>query len=252
MRHSSIVSLLSTMGACAPAAVDPPPAPTTANSCVDEGTAGATAGCLRPTQAPEYYVAQALAYFDTLDIDADRASIPTYHPQVARWEWPPWLLLTGYTAETMVATADTLRVFDPSTVPERDCRFFEVQPFARCTVVFEYEGGSCPIYEEFVFADDGSMTFIEAWSNLPGLLPHPDPVGDPWAERTDIGRLSTRVPGLGTPTGSIDLTGEAMTAAAATDPDVADFATRAQDQWVYWGQALAEADDDFFAQGCGW
>ena len=35
--------------------------------------------------------------------------------------------------------ADVLRSLDPSTVPFRDCRGFETQPFARCYVIFEYE-----------------------------------------------------------------------------------------------------------------
>ena len=162
--------------------------------CADAGTRGATAGCLEPTQAPEYYVDQALAYFDTLDVDADPESVPDHHEDVARWEWPPWLLLTGFGRDTMITTSNLLRAGDPSTVPERDCRFFETQPFARCYVEFEYERGPCPIYEEFAFDDSGKMTFIEAWSDLDGLRPTaPD---DPWAESPDFERLSTRVPGL--------------------------------------------------------
>jgi hypothetical protein len=211
----------------------------------------ATAACLAPSFEPDYYVDQALRYFDTLDVSADRSRVPAYHPQVARWEWPPWLLLTGYGAEDMTATADLLRQLDPSTVPDRDCRFFEVQPFARCFVVFEYEGGLCPIYEEFVFDDQGRTTFIEAWSDLPGLRPQTDPA-DPWGERDDLGRLSTRIPGLGRPDGTIDLNGAAMVAAADADPEVADFVARARDWEAAWLSELAAADPDFFAQGCGW
>ena len=77
--------------------------------CMNPGTEAATAACLTPTQSPEYYVAEALAYFDTLDVDADRGSGPNYHEQVARWEWPPWLLLTGYGAADMVVLA--LRIY---------------------------------------------------------------------------------------------------------------------------------------------
>ena len=51
---------------------------------------------------------------------------------------------------------------DPSTVPVGDCRAFSVQPFALCYVSVEYQAGSCPIYEEFVFHDQAEMTFIEA------------------------------------------------------------------------------------------
>lgn len=218
--------------------------------CADVGTRGATAGCLEPTQAPQYYVDQALAYFDTLDVDADPENVPNYAEDVARWEWPPWLLLTGFGRDTMITTSNLLRSGDPSTVPERDCRFFETQPFARCYVQFQYERGPCPIYEEFAFDDAGQMTFIEAWSDLDGLRPTaPD---DPWAEGPDFDRLSTRVPGLGSEQGLVGLASPSMRAAAAEDDDVADFALRATDQWRYWGEALAASDGDYFATGCGW
>ncbi len=173
--------------------------------------------------------------------------MPAYHPEVVRWEWEPWLLLTGFGAESMESTAALLRVGDPSTVPERDCRFFDVQPFARCTIVFEYEEGLCPIYEEFTFDAEGRTTFIEAWSDLPGLRPQTDP-DDPWGERHDIGRLATRVPGLGA--GIVDLDSEWVD--ASTDPDVADLARRSQDWWTAWLEEFENADEDFFAQGCGW
>ncbi|MEM7153889.1 MAG: hypothetical protein AAF799_13655 [Myxococcota bacterium] len=218
--------------------------------CVDPGTEGATAACLQPTMPPEYYVAEAEAYFDTLDIDAPRDSVPNYHPQVARWEWPPWLLLTGYGDNALIDTAETLRAIDPSTVPIRDCRFFEVQPFARCYVVFEYEEGPCPIYEEFTFNDAGEMTWIEAWSDLPGLLPQD--MSDEWAELPDYPRLANRIPGLGNATGTIDLDSSAMEAAAMADPEVADFVMRARDWWTAWIEALDQAKEDFFAVGCGW
>ena len=117
-------------------------------------------------------------------------------------------------------------------------------------MVFEYEGGPCPIYEEFTFNDSGGMTFIEAWSNLPKYLPM-DPDQDPWAEN-GIPRLSTRVPGLGNEQGLIDLDGERMSEVAAKDEDVAELQRRARDQWKYWLDELNAADEDFFAQGCGW
>jgi hypothetical protein len=224
--------------------------PPLAAGCRDPGTAAATAGCLVPTFPPEYYVAEALAYFDTLDIDADPTNIPKYAEQVARWEWPPWLLLTGLGRDVMVDTAALLREFDPSTVPVRDCRFFPVQPFARCYVSFNYEGGDCPIYEEFVFNDAGETTFIEAWSSIDGLSPTSE--ADPWAEDPGFPRLSTRVPGLGTPDAVLDVESEAMAKAAATDADLADFVERARDFWGTWLAEYQGADKSFFAKGCGW
>ena len=226
-------------------------AATTPPGCRDPGTPGATARCLTPSLPPEHYVAEALRYFDTLDVDADPESMAAYAELVARWEWPPWLLLTGFGRDAMLETSAALRKLDPSTVPVRDCRFFAVQPFARCRVVFEYEEGPCPIYEEFVFDAAGRTTFIEAWSDLPELRPR-DPAGDPWAEADGVRRLATRVPGLGSPDGRIALDTPWMTAAAAADPEVADLALRATDWWSYWFDELTTADEDFFARGCGW
>lgn len=220
------------------------------NACRDRGTEGATASCLSPTLPPEHYVAEALRYFDTLDVTAPEDSIPDYHEQVARWEWPPWLLLTGLGRQDLIDTGLALRRFDPSTVPERDCRFFDTQPFARCYVVFEYDEGPCPIYEEFTFDDLGRMTFIEAWSDLPGLVPLAE--GDRWGEDSSFPRLANRIPGLGRPEGGFDLESEAMARASRRDPEVADFAARAADWEAAWARALRDADRDFFAQGCGW
>lgn len=213
--------------------------------------ADAFATRLSPQFPPSYYVEQANKYFDTLDVDADPESVPDYSPLVARWELPPWLLLTGYGRENMIESTRAATRVDPSTVPTRDCRAFPVQPFVRCYVTFEYARGSCPIYEEFVFNDQGQMTFIEAWSDLPGLLPMPDPL-DRWAEDLDVPRLSTKLPGLGNATGTIDTTSEAMQQAALEDAEIGDFVRRTDDFWTWWLQALQAADPDFFGIGCGW
>lgn len=216
-----------------------------------ERSSDALATVLTPQQAPEYYVEQAHKYFDTLDTSADRNSIPDYSILVARWELPPWLWLTGYGRENMLLTTEAALAFEPSTVPVRDCRAFSVQPFSRCYVSFEYEEGSCPIYEEFVFNDQGEITFIEAWSNQPGLLPMSD-LNDRWAEGSDVQRLSTKIPGLGNETGLIDLDSDAMQQAANEDPEIADFVRRAKDFWPSWLQASEEAGPDYYARGCGW
>jgi hypothetical protein len=216
-----------------------------------EPSPDALATALTPQQPPEYYVEQANKYFDTLDTSADPSSIPDYSILAARWELPPWLWLTGYGRENMLVTTEVAVGFDPSTVPTRECQAFSVQPFARCYVTFEYEAGSCPIYEEFVFNDQGEMTFIEAWSDQPGLLPFSDP-NDRWAEGPDVHRLSTKIPGLGNETGLIDLSSDAMQQAASEDPEVADFVRRAEDFWPAWFEAAEEAGPDYFARGCGW
>ena len=222
-----------------------------ASELPSERSNDALATALTPKQAPEYYVEQALKYFDTLDTSADPSSVPAYSTLVARWELPPWLWLTGYGRDNMIDTTNAAVAMDPSTVPTRDCRAFSVQPFARCYVSFQYDAGSCPIYEEFVFNDQGETTFIEAWSDQPGLLPTSDS-GDRWAEGPEVKRLSTKIPGLGNATGLIDLSSEAMQRAASADPEVADFVRRAEDFWPTWLQALDDAGPDYFARGCGW
>jgi len=205
-----------------------------------------------PTRPAEWYVEQALIYFDTLDSRADPAIVPEYAPDVARWEWPPWLYLTGWGAQHMITSTRAATRLDPSTVEDRDCRFFETQPFARCYVNFVYDGGDCPIYEEFTFNDAGEMTFLEAWSVLPGRMPVEDYAGDRWAEGPDADRLSTRIPGLGSPSGAIDLDAPWMRDAAAADPVIADFIRRASDFWATWREAYDEAGPEVYAIGCGW
>jgi hypothetical protein len=220
----------------------------------------ALADCARPKQSGAYYVDQAMRYFDALDVSAPADRTPTYAELVVRWEWPPWLKLTGYTATQMELTDKLVKQYAPAVVSHRDCRAFDRQPFARCRVSFDYteqgpvtrqgKGKNCFIYEEFVFNDKGEMTFVEAWSDLPGLTPITDPT-DPWGERTKLHRLSMKVPGLGSSTGHIALDGPAMQAAAQADPEIADFVARAQDFWPAW-TAESEKDPDYFQKGCGW
>ena len=212
---------------------------------------GALSIALTPTKQPTYYMTQALKYFDTLDISADPKSVPDYSPLVARWEWPPWLYLTGYKKDVMIDSTKAAVAADPSTVPTRECKAFTNQPFARCYVVFKYKEGTCPIYEEFTFNDEGKMTFIEAWSDLPGMMPM-DKAADRWAQGAGIKRLSTRVPGLGNAQGLIDLDAAWMKAAAAADKEVADFVYRAENFLAAWLKALQDAGPDLYKRGCGW
>lgn len=220
------------------------PGPDAPEACTEPN---ALSSCSQPTQDSSYYASQGDKYFDTLDASADPSSVPTYAELVARFEWPPWLKLTGYGRE-MIPAVDRLVLiaFPDTTVPERDCRGFGVQPFGRCKVVMEIDGRPCPIYEEFTFNMSGEVTFVEAWSDLPGLRPFAD--DDPWAEAAEVRRLSTRVPGLGTASGQLDF--DAM--AVSSDSDVADFAARAQDFWPMWTAEYDAAGDDLYARGCGW
>ncbi len=222
--------------------------------CVEAGD-DALSTCLSPTMDEAHYVQWSDGYFNTMDSEQDRDVVPPYSELVARWEWPPWLKLTAFGYDNILATDQLLRLY-PSTIPERDCRFFAEQPFGRCRVVFYYEdeaheGRGCPIYEEFTFNDAGEITWIEAWSDLPGFLPM-DGAVDPWAEGEDVDRLSTRIPGLGNAEGLIDLDGEAMLAAADADADVADFLARANDWYATWSAEVDAAGDSLWPVGCGW
>ena len=214
----------------------------------------ALADCARPRQTPAYYVDQAMRYFDALDVAAPAEHTPTYAELVVRWEWPPWLKLTGYTAAQMELTDKLVKQYAPAVVSHRDCRAFDRQPFARCRVSFDYQqqgnGKPCYIYEEFVFNDKGEMTFVEAWSDLPGMTPISDPT-DPWGERTAIHRMSLKIPGLGSPSGRIAPDGPALQAAAKVDPEIADLLARIADFWPAW-TAEGDKDPNYFHKGCGW
>jgi hypothetical protein len=43
-----------------------------------------------------------------------------------------------------------------------------------------------------------------------------------------------------------------MASAAASDPEIADFATRTLDFWKAWGQAYRAAGPGLYTRGCGW
>jgi hypothetical protein len=254
MTFRHVASALALLSAACSGDADPGAAPPASTLCPGDVGDGALSTHLRPRLAAADYVAEANRYFDAIDVTAPASSVPTYSELVARWEWPPWLKLTGYTRAQMIDTDRVVKTSAPAAVTHRDCRAFDVQPFARCRVSFDYEkmgeGKPCLIYEEFTFNDQGEITFIEAWSDMPQHLPSADPA-DRWAEGAGIHRLSTKIPGLGTATGRIDPTGACMQQAAAVDAEVADFATRTGDFWKWWLDASAESKD-YFARGCGW
>ncbi|MBK7971886.1 MAG: hypothetical protein IPK07_00765 [Deltaproteobacteria bacterium] len=248
MRRSRLVAFLIASAGFA-AACGGDGGPRTGGRCRSAGEPGATSQCRTATLEPSYYVEQSETYFDTLDSSVSPFVQPSYSPLVARWEWPPWLLLTGYTDESLILTDIALKLF-PTRIAEIECRFFDVQPFGRCHMVFDYEGLPCPIYEEFTFNDAGQMTFIEAWSDFVPFLPTDDP-DDRWAEGADVHRLSTEVPGLGNADGLIDLGAPWMEEAASTDADVAEFVRRARDPWATWiAEVVRNVGTDLQGVGC--
>lgn len=226
-----------------------------AAQCNDTESATLLDGCFKRTKTDDYYVDQANKYFDALDKSAPAESVPTYSEFVARWEWPPWLKLTGYTRDQMESSDKSTKKLAPGVVVDRDCRAFDTQPFARCRVNFVYDdlggGKPCAIYEEFAFNEKGEMTFVEAWSDIAELLPF-DAKSDPWAEQAGVHRMSTKMPGLGTQSGQIDIDGAAMKAAMKKDEEIADFVARAKDFWPSWIKENQAQGSDYFDRGCGW
>ena len=186
---------------------------------------------LSPVMSQDYYADHANKYFDTLDTYANRNSKPNYAQKVIRWEWYPWLFLTGYKDHWM--WLDKLVRLYPTKVIDRDCRGLKVQPFARCRVTFYYikSDSYVDIYEEFTFNDQGEMTFIEAWSDLGELRPM-NPENDYWAEAKEVKRLSTKVPGLGAHKGKINR--KALRKLAKNDEDLNNLKKRLRFTIFFW------------------
>ncbi len=200
---------------------------------------------LKPKFEAHYYTTQGLNYFDTLDSYAKNVSKPKYSENVIRWEWYPWLKLTGH--KRWMMKVDVLLTLYPTRVTNRVCRFFDAQPFCRCRVWFEYLGIKKPvkIYEEFTFNDSGEMTFIEAWTDEVGLLPM-DAAFDPWGEKKEVKRLSTRIPGLGTPSGFIGVSDRHLKNLATKDNDLKDLTLRLESPIYYWFKELFRSISEFF------
>ncbi len=219
------------------------------DACASEA---ALSPCLSPKFSAEYYAKQSELYFRTMESTVSPFVQPHYSDKVIRWEWPPWLLLTGYTRFNLIWTDVLLKLF-PTAYDKLDCRGFDTQPFGRCHVVFNYGGKLCPIYEEFTFNDQGEITFIEAWSDYEGLLPMD--LDDQWAEQAhakevnSLARLSTRVPGLGNTTGLIDHRSENWDRAVKDDEVLKDLRARLESPYVKYFEALSEHGEDVLA-GC--
>ena len=185
---------------------------------------------LDPKKPSQYYIDEALKYFDSIDSFAPKKSKPIYSSHVLRWEWYPWLYLTGH--KRWMMSLDYFLKWYPTKVIDRDCRFFKSQPFARCRVTFHYlrPDKLYKIYEEFTFNDAGEITFVEAWSDELDLLPM-EPQ-DYWAEGDNVRRMSTKIPGLGTESGRYNK--ELIKELAKKDFEVAFFLKRLKNPLFYW------------------
>ena len=186
---------------------------------------------LTPKFTAAYYIDQGVKYFRTMESSVPISVKPEYSDLVIRWEWHPWLLLTGYKRRNLINTDILLKLY-PTKYDTIDCQYFEKQPFCRCHVIFNYSETRIPIYEEFTFNDQGEITFIEAWSDFPSLLPMD--TTDYWAEAENVNRLSTRVPGLGNNEGRIDRKADWMLRASETDTVLADMLHRLRRPFNTW------------------
>ena len=183
-----------------------------------------------PAKSPDYYFSQCDYYFNSLE-SKFHWHRPKYSKDIIRWEWTPWLMLTGM-GRTNITTIDSLIRLCPCIVINRSYRYFPKQPFVRALVTIYYgdevirRGQPLRIYEEFTFNDNGEISFIEAWWAREGdQLPLLD--SDGWPVEPCINRLSTRLPGLGSsPYGTIDLDSDSMLLATRQDMDVNDFRRR--------------------------
>jgi hypothetical protein len=220
------------------------------------GTDGALATCLTPKFDSAYYIEQGVKYFLTMQSDIPINIIPNYADFVIRYEWPPWLLLTGYGKKFMI-DSDILLKLNPTKYDTIDCKFFKDQPFCRCHVIFDYSGEKCPIYEEFVFNDQGQITFIEAWSDFESTLPKNMNAGtdgvwsedEYWAKQKDVRRISTLIPGLGNRTGKINTASSYFLNAVSADSTIADLATRLKNPIITYVQYLSTHLEEL-SHGC--
>ncbi len=192
---------------------------------------------LRPTYPLGYYAEQSNHYFNTLDTKRRKEGKPSYSKRVIRYEWEPWLKLTGY--KSWMMKLDFFLTLYPTEVINRVCQGFDVQPFGRCHVTFIYKGHDEPvdIYEEFTFNNQGEITFIEAWTDSPTHFPTPD-FTDYWAEGAQVKRLSTLVPGLGKNNGLIEPKSREFKKAAANNEMVKDLAKRLKHPVYFWTKEL--------------
>jgi len=105
----------------------------------------------------------------------------------------------------------------------------------------------CTIYEEFSVNNVVEITFIEAWSDYPSLLPMNEE--DTWAEGGNIKRLANKVPGLGYAEGAIDIHSEQLIKASEQDEDIKNLTTRLKAPYSAYIKALREHEGEIM-KGC--
>lgn len=170
---------------------------------------------------PEYFQNEAYAYFDSIDFFVFGRPAPHYASSVVRWEWHPWLQLTGYGRWSL--KFDVLQKLYPTRIRNRNCSVHANAPQVRCHVTFGYIGQSktAAIYEEFTFNEVGEISFIEAWSDTSDITAQ--------AEAGTLKRMSVLAQ-----------------QSDSQDPDVLDMRTRMQHPLYYWFIEAARFSMDLF------
>ena len=206
-----------------------------------------------------YYTTQCDRYFDSLDSTKINRILPRYSTLVARYEWPPWLILTGLGAKQTTLVDSLIREV-PCICVNRRHQIFDVQPFGRSQVTFYYGNdvkkyldiinnknindeelleelenlNAIHIYEEFTFNSKGQITFIEAWSA--------DPIIDYFnlhnTPKDMNPRISTEIAGLGNSEGLINLENKLII--DSKNKDVKEFGLRAKNFYLSSTEVLAE------------
>lgn len=210
---------------------------------------------LTPKFEEAYYIDQANQYFDTLDTSVEKGN-PKYSDKVARWEWPPWLILTGFGQLQIQVIDGAIRESGKCICVDRQHKFFPQNPFVRSVVTFYYgeedianKTNPLRIFEEFTFNDAGEITFVEAWwdRDYKDLLPALDDKGWP-LDQNAVKRLSTQLPGLGNSDGKIHLMSDEFIEAANKTQIIASFRARA----LHFGDAVSDVvAKQLIAKGLG-
>ena len=155
-------------------------------------------GLTKSKLQPNYFTQQVEQYFDSLQTGS--TLFPNYAPDVVRFEWQPWLLLTGNGSDNIKFVDSEIRKYTGyCQVKNRKHRYVKKLNMVQSTVEFFYNNSTNPIkiYEELTFNKEGQISFIEAWINtdykVDGKLQLPSRGKDGFPEG-EIKRMSLATP----------------------------------------------------------
>ena len=184
-----------------------------------------------PNKDESYYINQANTYFSFLETTSKDHIEPNYSPSLIRWEWEPWLILTGLNDERTLIIDSLIRETGKCECLDRELVFYNTNPFVRCRVTFYYGENKTPIkiYEEFTFDGSGNISFIEAWYDVEdNKLQIPEREFDGWPKFCSVKRLSNLIPGYNKTDFILVLESSEMISQAELYDDVKNFKSRAE------------------------